>query len=159
MFQLTASYLTPTDAGSSSTILKQPCRKTHPVVVEQMLLWFRRVRLLACIKQRKQRRRLLKLLHLGTVHCGAPFSLVDRHAFHVQRICPRCRSLEFESQPGALCCMSLPPSLTLFPVISWAVLWIKPYKGPKKKTVNRINIIIIIIKTLRVGFEPCSSRS
>lgn len=36
IFQLATSYLTPTDAMKSVSFLKQPCRKTHPVVVENM---------------------------------------------------------------------------------------------------------------------------
>lgn len=58
MFQLAKIILTLTDALSS-------CQKMYPMVVEEMLLCFRKVKLLACIKQRKQPRKLLKLLELG----------------------------------------------------------------------------------------------
>ena len=49
---------------------------------------------------------------------------------HIQRLCPHCSSPRFESQPGYLYCMS-PPSLSPCFMSSWAVLWIKPYKGQK----------------------------
>ena len=60
---------------------------------------------------------------------GAPFISVGRALSHIQRLCPR-----FESRPGALCWMSLPFSLILFPVKSLSVLSIKPYKGQNKNT-------------------------
>lgn len=47
---------------------------------------------------------------------------------HAQRLCPSCSSPGLESRSGALFCVSL----VLFPVVSSAVLWIKPYKGQKK---------------------------
>ncbi|MED6257987.1 hypothetical protein ATANTOWER_001394 [Ataeniobius toweri] len=65
MFQLATSYLTPTGAMSCFSFLKQSCRKTHPAVVEKMSVIFRRVKSLACIKQRKHLRRLQKLPKLG----------------------------------------------------------------------------------------------
>ena len=37
-------------------------------------------------------------------------------ASHVQRLCPRCSRPEFESRPGALCCVSLLLSLILSPL-------------------------------------------
>ena len=43
-------------------------------------------------------------------------------ASHVQRLCPRGSGPGFQSWPGALCCVSLPLSLILFPVMSSAVL-------------------------------------
>ena len=46
-------------------------------------------------------------------HCLA--QLVEQ-ASHVQRLCPRCSRPEFASWPEALCCVSLPLSLILFPV-------------------------------------------
>ena len=52
---------------------------------------------------------------------------------HVQGPCPRCSGPRLESQPGALCCMSLPLSLDLFPVMSSVVLSIK---AKKIKSIN-----------------------
>ncbi len=60
MFQLATSYLTLTDAVIRFSFLKQPCQKTHPVVMEKMLICFRRVKLLACTKQIKHLRRWQK---------------------------------------------------------------------------------------------------
>ena len=53
------------NAVTSFSFPEQPCCKTHPVVAEKMLICFRRVKLLACIKQRKHLRRFLKLPTLG----------------------------------------------------------------------------------------------
>ncbi len=53
MIQLATSYLTLTDAVSSFSFLKQPCQKTHPVVMEKMSISFRRVKLLAFIGVKK----------------------------------------------------------------------------------------------------------
>lgn len=50
MFQRDARYLTLTDAAGSFSFLKQPCQKTRSVVVEEMELCFRGVKLLACIR-------------------------------------------------------------------------------------------------------------
>ena len=55
--QLTTILLTLTDAESNFSFLKHPCGKTSPAVMEQMLLCSRRVKSLACIKQRKQLQR------------------------------------------------------------------------------------------------------
>uniref|UniRef100_A0A7N5ZW34 Arrestin C-terminal-like domain-containing protein n=1 Tax=Anabas testudineus TaxID=64144 RepID=A0A7N5ZW34_ANATE len=63
-------YLNLTDAVSSFSFFKQPIRKTHPMVVEKMFICFKCVELLACIKQRKHLRRLMKLLKLGPMEKG-----------------------------------------------------------------------------------------
>lgn len=45
---------------------------------------------------------------------GVAFRSVGRAASHIQRLCPRCSGPGFESWTGALCCMYVPLSLTLF---------------------------------------------
>ena len=59
--------------------------------------------------------------------------LVERSS-HVQRLCPRCRSLRLESRPGALRCVSLPVSLILFPVLS-CFIYKRPKNVLKKKSI------------------------
>ena len=59
--------------------------------------------------------------------------LVER-ASHVPRLCNGPR---FDSRPGSFCCMSLPLSLPLFPVISSAYLSIIAIKRPKKYLKNK----------------------
>ena len=64
-----------------------------------------------------------------TVVPGTPFSSVGSGASHVPRL---CSGPGFDSWPESLCCVSLPLSLPLFPVISSADLSIRP-KALKKK--------------------------
>ena len=49
-------------------------------------------------------------------------------ASHAQRLCPRCSGPGFEPWPGALCCVSLPLALNLFPVISFSCSFNKAWK-------------------------------
>ena len=44
------------------------------------------------------------------LHSGRRLAQLVERASHVQRLCPRCSGPRFESQPEALCCVSLPPS-------------------------------------------------
>ena len=51
-----------------------------------------------------------------------PFAQLVERASHVQRPCPYLSVPGFQSRPGSLCCVSLPLFVTLFSVISEAVL-------------------------------------
>ena len=75
-------------------------------------------------------------LYCHSIISSTEIAITGRHlaqlvaqAFHVLRLCSRPG---FDSWPGSLCCVSLPLSLTLFPVTVSAVLSIKPKRCQKK---------------------------
>ena len=65
---------------------------------------------------------------------GRCLAQLEERASHVQRLCPCCSGAGFESRPETPCCVTLPPSLILFPVMFPAVLSIKA-KGQKKDNI------------------------
>ena len=91
MFQLATRYFTLSDAVSSFSFLKQTCLKTYPVVVEKMLLCYRKVKLLVCIKQRKQVQRPLKI-RSGTVqHILKTWKHSDEPSSSSEKCCQKKR--------------------------------------------------------------------
>ena len=72
------------------------------------------------------------LCPIKTSHLGRRFAQLVEQVSHVQRLCPRCSRPGFDSRPGSLCCVSLPLSLTLFPVQLFSFP-INKAKRPKKK--------------------------
>ena len=76
------------------------------------------------------------LCPIKTSHLGRRFAQLVEQVSHVQRLCPRCSRPGFDSRPGSLCCVSLPLSLTLFPVQLFSFP-INKAKRPKKKKKRR----------------------
>ena len=62
---------------------------------------------------------------------------------HVQRLCPRCRCPRFEPQLWTFCCMSLPLSLILFPVISYFLYYQLKNKYLKKTKTKKTESICV----------------
>lgn len=71
------------------------------------------------------------LWSFGNVAQGHHLAQLVQWASHEQRLCPHCSAPMFKSRPGVLCCVSLPRSLILFPVMSQYVLSIKSYQDHK----------------------------
>ena len=72
---------------------------------------------------------------------GRHLAQLVEHASHVRL----CSKPGFNSRPGSLCCVSFPLSLSLFPVISSAVLTIKPKIYILKKNSHTMVLSIMFV--------------
>lgn len=64
MFKLVTIILTLTAVWTNFSFLIQPW-KNDPIIMEKMLLCFRRAKLLVCIKKKKTTEKNIKLMELG----------------------------------------------------------------------------------------------